>query len=49
MVGLHILGVIDRRLREAFPRRQEISFNSMNVILFSNFAQISPVKAKPLY
>lgn len=49
MVGLKMLYVIDQRLREAFPANREQPFGDITVIMFGDFAQLSPVMDASLF
>ncbi|KAB2111480.1 hypothetical protein AG0111_0g1919 [Alternaria gaisen] len=48
MVGLRILHFLNRRLREAFPGRDQ-EFGGMNIIIMGDFYQLPPVGEHPMY
>ena len=43
MVGRRVLGQIDKRLREAFPRHSEQLLGGRSMILVGDFGQLPPV------
>ncbi|RYP03315.1 hypothetical protein DL765_010542 [Monosporascus sp. GIB2] len=49
MLELRQLSLIDDRLREAFPSRNEEFFGGLNILLVGGFFQLPPVLQKPLY
>ena len=49
MVGLYMLYMIDKRLRELKPEAADQPFGGISVILMGDFAQLEPVKDQPLY
>jgi len=49
MVGLKMLYMIDRRLREVFPADREKPFGGVTIVMFGNFAQLPPVMDAPLF
>jgi len=48
MVGLRVLFFLDRRLREAFPNRDQ-DFGGMSIIIMGDFYQLPPVGEHPMY
>ena len=42
MVGRKVFGMIDRRLRQAFPRKSQVLFGGCSVLLFGDFGQLPP-------
>lgn len=49
MLGLRMLGWVDRRLREIFPEQRDEFFGGISIILIGDFFQLPPVRQKPLY
>lgn len=49
MVGRKAFGMIDRRLRQAFPRNSQVVFGGCSSLLFGDFGQLPPVMDLPLY
>jgi hypothetical protein len=49
MVGCRILALIDMRLRQAFPEKQNQVFGERSVILVGDFGQLPPVLNEPMY
>ena len=49
MVGRKVFGMIDRRLRQAFPRNSQVVFGGCSILLFGDFGQLPPVMDLPLY
>ena len=49
MVGRKTFGMIDRRLRQAFPSKSQAVFGGCSVLLFGDFGQLPPVMDLPLY
>jgi len=49
MLGLKILGWIDRRLREIFPGNRDEFFGGLTVLLIGDSFQLPPVLNKSLY
>jgi hypothetical protein len=49
MIGLHIFGWIDQRLRQIFPINCNVFFGGLSVILSGDFFQLPPVRQKPLF
>lgn len=50
MIGLRLLGMIDRRLRQAFPSApRDAVFGGVSILLLGDFHQLPPVFDKPLY
>jgi hypothetical protein len=49
MLGLKTLNLIDRRLREINPAKNDVFFGGLSVILIGDFFQLPPVLNKPIY
>ena len=49
MVGCRTLGMIDARLRQAFPNASDQLFGGQSVILIGDFGQLPPVGDAPLW
>uniref|UniRef100_A0A1X7U1S2 ATP-dependent DNA helicase n=1 Tax=Amphimedon queenslandica TaxID=400682 RepID=A0A1X7U1S2_AMPQE len=49
MVSKKTFGMIDRRLRQAFPHKSQVLFGGCSVLLFEDFGQLLPVFGLPLY
>ena len=49
MVGLYMLYAIDKRLKEIKSTNSNIPFGGISVILMGDFAQLPPVRGKPLF
>ena len=49
MVSRKTFGMIDRRLRQAFPHKSQVLFGGCSVLLFGDFGQLPPVFGLPLY
>lgn len=47
MLGLTVLGWIDRSLREIFPGRRGRMFGGLSVLLTGDFFQLPPILQKP--
>jgi len=49
MVGRRMLGLIDMRLRQAFPEHNNEPFGGRSVIMLGDFGQLPPVLDLPVY
>jgi hypothetical protein len=49
MVGRRMLALIDMRLRQAFPEKQNQLFGGRSVILVGDFGQLPPMLDEPMY
>ena len=49
MVGRRMLGLIDIRLRQAFPETKNEPFSGRSIIMFGDFGQLPPVLDLPMY
>jgi len=49
MVGRRMLGLIDKRLRQAFPEKNNETFGGCSIIMFGDFGQLPPVSDLPMY
>lgn len=49
MVGLKLLSVIDKRLRQAFPENDEQAFGGVFFYFFGDFYQLPPVGDTPMW
>ena len=49
MVGRRMLGIIDVRLRQAFPEENNRPFGGRSLILLGDFGQLPPVLDLPMY
>ena len=49
MVGRRMLGLIDMRLRQAFPEKNNEPFGGRSIIMFGDFGQLPPVLDFPMY
>jgi len=49
MVGCRTFGMINRRLKQAFPASRDLPFGGVNMILMGDHAQLPPLFDLPLY
>ena len=49
MVGRRFLGIIDSRLRQAFPDQANVPFGGRSIILVGDSGQLPPVGDLPMY
>ena len=49
MIGCRMLGMIDERLRQAFPNFADQAFGGRSIILVGDFGQLPPVGDSPLW
>jgi hypothetical protein len=49
MIGIKFLGLLDQRLREIFPARQDKMYTSINIFLCGDFHQLSLIGAMVMY
>ena len=49
MVVARMLNLIDKRLREIFPAQAHVPFGGVYVALAGDFAQLPPVRDRPLF
>ena len=48
-LSIAVIDALDRRLRVVFPRKSDIPFGGMNILLSGDPAQLPPVRAQPVY
>ncbi|KAK8912380.1 ATP-dependent DNA helicase pfh1 [Metarhizium anisopliae] len=49
MIGIKFLGLLDRRLREIFPARQDEMYAGINIFVCGDFHQFPPIGATVMY
>ncbi|KFG81452.1 ATP-dependent DNA helicase PIF1 [Metarhizium anisopliae] len=49
MIGIKLLGLLDQRLREIFPARQDEMYASINIFVCGDFHQLPPIGATVMY
>lgn len=49
MIGMKLLGLLDQRLREIFPARQDETYGGMNIFICGDFHQLPPIGATVMY
>jgi hypothetical protein len=49
MIGIKFLGLIDQRLREIFPSRQDEPYAGINIFVCGDFHQLPPIGAAVMY
>lgn len=49
MVGRRMLGLIDMRLRQAFPDQSNEPYGGRSIIMFGDFGQLPPVLDLPMF
>uniref|UniRef100_A0A1X7V578 ATP-dependent DNA helicase n=1 Tax=Amphimedon queenslandica TaxID=400682 RepID=A0A1X7V578_AMPQE len=49
IMGRKTLGMIDRRLRQAFPGKSQVVFGGCSILLFGDFGQLPPAIDLPIY
>ncbi|KID96258.1 ATP-dependent DNA helicase PIF1, partial [Metarhizium majus ARSEF 297] len=49
MIGIKFLGLLDHRLREIFPARQDEMYAGINIFVCGDFHQLPPIAAAVMY
>ncbi|EFY94086.1 ATP-dependent DNA helicase PIF1 [Metarhizium robertsii ARSEF 23] len=49
MIGIKFLGLLDQRLREIFPARQDEMYAGINIFVCGDFHQLPPIGATVIY
>jgi ATP-dependent DNA helicase PIF1 len=49
MIGIKFLGLLDQRLREIFPARQDEIYAGINIFVCGDFHQLPPIAATVMY
>ncbi|KID81188.1 ATP-dependent DNA helicase PIF1 [Metarhizium guizhouense ARSEF 977] len=49
MIGIKLLGLLDQRLREIFPARQDEMYAGINIFVCGDFHQLPPIGATQAY
>ncbi|KID59396.1 ATP-dependent DNA helicase PIF1, partial [Metarhizium hybridum] len=49
MIGIKFLGLLDHRLREIFPARQDEMYAGINIFVCGDFHQLPPIAATVMY